>query len=133
MPEVIVPIHLRWGDMDVYGHINNVAFAQFMEQARVQLMAETGFEPKNFSEAHVVARNEIDYILPLEYQSDPVHMYLWVEHVGNATYTVGYELRDGDTVHMKAKTRMVTVDLETNRPVRIPEKMREYLVEALRE
>jgi len=104
-----------------------------MEQARVQLMAETGFEPKNFSEAHVVARNEIDYILPLEYQSDPVHMYLWVEHVGNATYTVGYELRDGDTVHMKAKTRMVTVDLETNRPVRIPEKMREYLVEALRE
>ncbi|MEY4492752.1 MAG: hypothetical protein RL355_101, partial [Actinomycetota bacterium] len=27
MLEVVVPIHLRWGDMDVYGHINNVAYA----------------------------------------------------------------------------------------------------------
>jgi acyl-CoA thioester hydrolase len=118
--------------MDVYGHINNVAYAQFMEQSRVQLMTETGFEPKNFSEAHVVARNEIDYIAPLEYQADPVHMYLWVEHVGNATYTVGYELRNGEVVHMRAKTRMVTVDLVTNRPVRIPEQMRDYLVKTLR-
>jgi acyl-CoA thioester hydrolase len=103
-----------------------------MEQSRVQLMTETGFEPKNFSEAHVVARNEIDYIAPLEYQADPVHMYLWVEHVGNATYTVGYELRNGEVVHMRAKTRMVTVDLVTNRPVRIPEQMRDYLVKTLR-
>ncbi len=133
MLEVVVPIHLRWGDMDVYGHINNVAYAQFMEQSRVQLMAETGFDPKNFAEAHVVARNEIDYIAPLEYQAQPVHMYLWVEQVGNATYTVGYELRNGETVHMRAKTRMVCLDLETNRPVRIPEKMREYLEKTLRD
>ena len=68
----------------------------------------------------------------LDYQPEPVHMYLWVEQIGNATYTVGYELRNGETVHMRATTRMVCVDLKTNRPVRIPADMREYLEKTLK-
>ena len=133
MSEIVVPIHLRWGDMDVYGHINNVAYAQYMEQSRVQLMAYEGFTPTSKADSHIVARNEIDYLVPLKYQADPVHMHLWVEKLGAATYTVGYELHNGDIVHMRAKTRMVTFDLEANAPKRIDPKLREYLQAALRD
>lgn len=30
-----VQIHLRWGDMDAYGHVNNVQIVRLMEEARV--------------------------------------------------------------------------------------------------
>ena len=33
--EVEVP--LRWGDMDAYGHVNNVTMMQVLEEARVAL------------------------------------------------------------------------------------------------
>jgi acyl-CoA thioester hydrolase len=128
MTQIVVPIHLRWGDMDIYGHINNVAYAQYMEQSRVQLMAQEGMTPNNLEESHVVARNEIDYLAPLVYQAEPVQMHLWIERVGNATYTVGYELRNGETVHMRAKTNMVTFNQVTNTPCRIPTVLREYLL-----
>ncbi len=127
MPRVVVPIHLRWGDMDVYGHINNVAYAQYMEQSRVTLMAEKGFTPTDGSESHIVARNEIDYLAPLVYQAEPVEMHLWIEKLGASTYTVGYELRNGDVIHMRAKTVMITYDLIANAPRRIPTDLRAYL------
>src|SRR5699024_12546065 len=31
----VIDIPLRWGDMDAYGHINNVQIVRLMEEARV--------------------------------------------------------------------------------------------------
>ena len=32
---IALEIPLRWGDMDAYGHINNVQIVRLMEEARV--------------------------------------------------------------------------------------------------
>ena len=37
-------IPLRWGDMDANGHVNNVLFFRFMEQARVEWLGKTQFQ-----------------------------------------------------------------------------------------
>ena len=131
MTRVTVPIHLRWGDMDIYGHVNNVAYAQYMEQSRVQLMAEWGMTANNPTNSHIVARNEIDFLAPLVYQAEPVEMQLWIEAIGAATYTVGYELCNGDVVHMRARTKMVTFDLNSDSAVRISPDLRARLEEVL--
>ena len=31
-PAVRVDVHLRWGDMDAYGHVNNVQVAAILEE-----------------------------------------------------------------------------------------------------
>ena len=49
---------LRWADMDAYGHINNVAFMRYLEEARIDLMfrlAPTSGSA-SFSGGSVVAR-----------------------------------------------------------------------------
>ena len=33
----VIEIPVRWGDMDAYGHINNVQIVQLMEEARVMV------------------------------------------------------------------------------------------------
>ena len=35
--ELLVHVPARWGDMDAYGHVNNVAILSVMEEARVAL------------------------------------------------------------------------------------------------
>lgn len=128
MAPVSIPIHLRWADMDLYGHVNNAVYVRYMEQARVELLAGVGFEPTIEGHGQLVARNEVDYLTPLTYQLEPIEMLVGIEHIGNTSYTFSYELRDGEVVYLRAKTRMVSFDLETQRPGRIPTPLRDFLL-----
>ena len=38
MASLVVPIQLSWGDMDIFKHINNVAYARYMETGRALLI-----------------------------------------------------------------------------------------------
>ena len=39
MSSLLIPIQMRFGDIDSYGHVNNVTMLQYLEDARVRLMA----------------------------------------------------------------------------------------------
>lgn len=127
MASVIVPIHLRWSDMDIYHHVNNVAYANYLETARVQFLAEHKLEPTVEGYGQLVARLEIDYKAPLEYRAQPVEMELWVSDIGTSSYSINYELRDEQKVYMQAKTKMVCVSVEHGVPGRIPLVLRDIL------
>lgn len=40
---VIVEIPVQWGDMDVYGHVNNTVYFRFFESARIRYLERCGF------------------------------------------------------------------------------------------
>ncbi len=115
---------LRWSDMDAYGHVNNVQFLRLLEDARV--LAFHGHDSDDggsmVSTGLLVARHEIDYLVPLHYRPQPVAIDLWVSELGGATFEMGYEvLDDGDgatTVYARAESTMVAVDLGSGRPRR---------------
>jgi acyl-CoA thioester hydrolase len=132
MPSVLVPIHLRWSDMDIYHHVNNVAYANYLETARVQFLAEYDLEPTVAGYAQLVARLEIDYKAPLEYRAAPVTMELWVSDIGASSYVINYELRDETTTFIHAKTVMVCVSVEHGVPGRIPQQLRDILTQTSR-
>jgi len=43
--ELLVHVPARWGDMDAYGHVNNVAILSVMEEARVALFGPPPSSP----------------------------------------------------------------------------------------
>lgn len=49
---------LRWSDMDAYGHVNNVVFLRYLEEARIDFLFRQppGEGGSTFSEGSVVAR-----------------------------------------------------------------------------
>jgi len=121
--------HLRWADMDSYGHVNNVVYLRYLEQARVEWMFETAKEAgvTEFKLGVVVARHEIEYKRPLVYRSDPVRVETWVTQIGNASFTVAYEVKDDHWVFAVAETVLVPYDLAANRPRRLTVEERDYL------
>lgn len=125
---------LRWADMDSFGHINNVVYLRYLEQARVDWMFETAREAgvEKFSLGTVVARHEIDYKRPLVYRPEPVRVEIWVTKIGAASFICAYEVRDDDVVYATAQTTLVPYDLAQQRPRRLAPEERFYLERYLR-
>ncbi|MGV9789804.1 acyl-CoA thioesterase [Streptomyces sp. NPDC004673] len=117
---------LRWADMDAYGHVNNVVFLRYLEEARIDFL----FRPdKDFQQGSVVARHEIDYKRQLVHRHHPVDIELWITEIRAASFTITYEVKDADTVYVTASTVVVPFDFEAQRPRRITSAEREFLRE----
>ena len=117
---------LRWSDMDAFGHVNNVVFLRYLEEARIDFL----FRPdKDFRQGSVVARHEIDYKRQLVHRHHPVDIELWVTEIRAASFTLTYEVKDGDQIYVRASTVIVPFDFEAQRPRRLTAEEREFLRE----
>lgn len=127
-----VDIALRWGDQDAYGHVNNVAYARFLEEARVRLFwlgaarEETGLE-RHFNAGDgpgakmLVASQTIEFTAVLEYSERPITIEMWIGKLGGSSLEVHYEIVGGQerSVVARAVTTVVMVDGVSLRPVRL--------------
>ncbi|GAB3222968.1 thioesterase family protein [Glycomyces halotolerans] len=119
---------LRWSDMDAFGHVNNNQYMVLLEEARVAMMftvAEQAGVP-GFRQGVVVARHEVDYILPVTVPAD-VRVEVWVEKVGNASFTFAYEVFADGKLCARARSVLVPYDTAEGRPRRITEDERAFL------
>jgi acyl-CoA thioester hydrolase len=121
---VVVPVGLRWADMDVYGHVNNTEFLRVLEQARVDGLplvrdpATTGF---------LVVRHEIEYLRPVEYRRDGVLVRMWCTGTRGAGFELGYEILDEGAVAARAESTLAAFDFRTSRPRRLSDAERSTL------
>ena len=42
---LVVSLDLPWGDLDAFGHVNNVAYFRYFEQSRVAFLTDVGWMP----------------------------------------------------------------------------------------
>jgi acyl-CoA thioester hydrolase len=121
-------VALRWSDMDVFGHVNNNKFMVLLEEARVAMMFDAAADAgiAGFREGVVVARHEVDFLLPVVVPAE-TRVEIWVERIGNSSFTFAYELFANDKLALKAKTVMVPFNTETQRPRRITDDERAFL------
>ena len=140
MARTHVDLELRWGDQDAYGHVNNVAYARYLEEARVRTFwLGTGRE-RTGMERHfrgddpegpkmLVASQQIEFLRVLEYAEQPITVELWIGKLGGSSLEVHYEVIDGSqpkrTVVARAITVVVIVDGKTLRPMRLSGEGRE--------
>ncbi|WP_327291058.1 acyl-CoA thioesterase [Streptomyces sp. NBC_01198] len=120
---------LRWADMDAFGHVNNVVFLRYLEEARIDFMFRLapGEGSASFTGGSVVARHEIDYLRPLVHRHEPVDVETWVTDISAASMTVRYEVKDEETVYARASTVVVPYNLAQGRPRRITAEERFFL------
>ena len=126
-------VHVRWDDLDAFGHINNAAYLVFVQEARADFTwftrEKAGKQP--LLADMVVARAELDYLEPITEGGFEIDIAIWVSKIGNSSFTLEYELTSKAGVHAKARTVQVAVDMETKRSRAINEEERELLTQYL--
>ena len=122
--------YVRWDDIDAFGHVNNAKYLTYIQEVRYQwayYQYSTKGEMPTLMEM-VVARNEIDYLVPIYEGGRFYDLKLWVDSIGNSSFVVGYEMVGADgVVHAKMKSVQVMVSLETKKSRPISEQEREFL------
>ena len=110
--------HIRFADLDVLGHVNNIAFTVYAESGRAAFLRETGLWTPHGERQNVIARIELDYRRELHYPGQ-VQVGLRVLRIGKTSYTVGIGLFDGDHCAATAQAVLVRIDSRSRKAIEL--------------
>ena len=117
-------VHVRWDDLDAFGHVNNATYLVYAQEAR--------FAWSKMIEM-VVARAEVDFIAPIYTGDIYIDVEIWVNKIGNSSFGLTYEMKNGDELLARIKTVQVTVSMDTKKSRPLKDSEREFLTQYLEE
>lgn len=123
-------VQVRWGDSDRNGHVNNVLYAEYAQEARTRFFRERIIGAGAPLAPMVVRTMAFDYQRPVTDETGPVTIEVSILRVGTSSFGVRQVLRDrnGETC-VVVEGVMVGFDPETEKSVPLPERTRELLRE----
>ena len=125
------PVSLRFSDQDSMGHINNVAFAAYVEQARVAFI---NVFLRNWGEGidYILASVNIDYRREMHFPGT-VDIGVRLIRIGTKSITTGYGLfKDGTNVATAGSVN-VFFDTKNGMTILIPDNLRAILGQEMAE
>jgi acyl-CoA thioester hydrolase len=123
---------MRWGDMDAQGHINNAAYVDYLQEARVAfLLSKSPVLHHLLDSGVLVINHQLEYVKPVIFSDRPLTTNLWVDAIGGSRFSIGYEMYDGADLVARARTGVVPFDLASSALRRLTPDERESLSQAL--
>lgn len=125
---------MRWADLDLLGHVNNVVYVDYLQEARVDMVRTHAPDPRadDLAEGVVVVRSEVTYLAPLGFRFRPVSIECWVTEIRAASFTMAYEIFDehggARTTYVRASTVLSPYVFTDERPRRLSADERAALV-----
>jgi len=121
-------------DVDVMGYVSNIVYIRWFEDMRHHLldkyypfekMIEDGKSP-------VLMHTGADYLRPLTIHDKPKGR-CWMSKGGGTKWELRYEIVQGDVVHCSGLQRGYSMDLTTQRPVKLAQNLLDAFRDAVKE
>ena len=127
--------HVRWDDLDGFGHVNNATYLTYMQESRSNFTwysrKEAGLDP--VLSQMVVARAEVDFIEPIYDGGFDLDVAIWVSRIGNSSFELVYEMSSAQGMHARGRTVQVAVTMDTKKSRPLSDEEREFLNKYLEE
>jgi acyl-CoA thioester hydrolase len=135
-PEVAQFVHryrelIRWGDMDSFGHVNNVQFFRYLEGARVAYSRDVvGSYLRAEGESVILADQRCSFLRQLTWPGE-LDVYTRTARVGRTSFRLAQIIcRAGEReVIAVGEGVMVWFDFEAHQPAPVPKTLRERVAE----
>jgi acyl-CoA thioester hydrolase len=117
-------IPVRWGDMDAMGHVNNTVYFRFMEQTRISWFEKLMPRGEAWGTTGIVIVNaSCNFLKPINYPAT-VEVRMYAGPLGGSSVPTYYDLVVRDEVYADGAAKVVFIDMEKQKAVRIPENLR---------
>lgn len=126
-PVVRIPVEVRWGDLDAFGHVNNAAFLVYAQEARVIWLSSLGPQMRDETRMPVVAAVNCNFRRQLGWPARVV-VELSIARLGNTSATIAHQIvdaADATCVYADGETVMVWIDPASGRSIAMPNAVRE--------
>jgi len=122
--QMLLPI--RWGDMDMMGHVNNAVYFRYMESVRIDWFAKLGCDPSPQGQGPVIVNAFCNFYKQLEYPGD-ILAKLYVSDPGRTTFETWITLERADKpglIHSAGGATTIWVDFPLQKAVALPDEIR---------
>jgi acyl-CoA thioester hydrolase len=127
----VEPITVRWGDMDMMGHVNNAKYFTYCESARMSYFAAVRMKEHAEAPDHgpALAAANLNFRAQVRYPAD-LEVATRVTEIGRTSFKMEYELLNKDTDDRVADGSgvIVWVDYGTGKPIPLPEALKEEIL-----
>ena len=119
-PPYEVPLRIEEGDIDGQGHVNNVVYVRWVQEAAVAHWSVLAPPEEQEAVAWVLVRHEIDY-KAAAFPGDEVFARTWVGVASGLTFERHVEILRGPEEKLLAKSRTLwaPISTKTGRPTRV--------------
>lgn len=127
----VLDLRIDWSDLDLFGHVNNVAFFKYIQAARVGFCEHIGLTTLNDQSrpGFIIAATNCIFKKPLHFPGS-VKVTTTTAWIKNTSFQLNHILTDknGETV-AEAYDILVVFDYEKNQPVPVDEPLRKKIEE----
>jgi acyl-CoA thioester hydrolase len=124
--EVKIHLPVKTYDIDFAGAVNNIVYVRWLEDLRLEMLARhfpLDEQLKN-GIAPVIVQTKIDYKQSIKITDCP-HGKMWIKKLESLRWTVNAEIVANDKVAALGEQVGIFVDLHNNKPIRMPEKLKQ--------
>ena len=90
----ICPIRIDWGDLDLLGHVNNIAISRYFQAARVEYCANIGMKVfPGMATGPILAASKIQFTAQLYFPGE-VRIFTRVKKAGHTSVVLEHALLD---------------------------------------
>ena len=123
------PVQIRFNDVDLLGHVNNVIYGHYFDIARYDFMMKkfNFVDLRNGRYILIMVRTEYDFIQP-SFLEDRLHVHTSLQHIGSKSIRFQQSIVDSKgVVRVNCTSVMSTYDRETGKSFEISGEWKEML------
>lgn len=117
---------VAWGDMDAFGHVNNVMYYRYIESSRIDYLTQV--DAFSHGLASVISSNSCRYFRPV-YYPDSLKVGVRVVEIRNSGFRMAYVIYSNQQAQMVASGEaiVVMVDAKTFEKAAMPLELKQRI------
>lgn len=126
----VMPVQIRFSDVDQYGHMNNSSYFSIYDLAKTSYMRDV-FGDKEWNTLGIVVANiNADFLAPVFF-SDELYIETTVIYLGHKSFTLLQRAvnKASGVLKCQCRTVMVGYDVATKEPVELPDSFKQTICE----
>lgn len=126
---VQLPLRIDWSEMDLFGHVNNVAFFKYIQASRVHYWESIGLSAY-FNQTHIgpiLASSQCQFKKPLHYPGQ-ITVLARVDFIKNSSFGLSHCIvnEQGETA-AEGNDVIVMYDFNQNKKISVPDWLRQKI------
>ncbi|MGK7378876.1 acyl-CoA thioesterase [Planococcus sp. 1R117A] len=129
-----ITVKVRFSETDALGHVSNISYFIYLEEARIEFFRELGLEI-TIDKWNIIMISANCLFYKQAYFDQRLKITSFVTKIGNSSFKIGHRITDATTGELIAEgdAGAVYFDFTTQKSERLPDHIREKLEMHLKE